>query len=275
MEPLVHPIEADTCPQAWLGAAEYLSSHHDAAAYNLVLAVHHPEVLTPTDFIIHDRVDGFLREHGRPSLTTVADTIFPTNFYLHGGAGELYNSYPQIYPKIHSQWGTYAIRMLRKSTHKRGEGPAEINPLQIIVEKMKRHLGGGRMRAVYEANLVDDRDYLELPIYDAECDGGRTRCQPCLSHLSFKLLPEDRVMLTAFYRYHYYVEKALGNLLGLSQLLYFVAKETGLGVGPLVCHSTYAVLDIEGGWRAHDVRVLITECQRAQAEDGNRGHAGG
>jgi hypothetical protein len=31
--------------------------------------------------------------------------------------------------------------------------------------------------------------------------------------------------------------------LGLSQLLYFVAKETGLGVGPLLCHSTYAVLD--------------------------------
>jgi hypothetical protein len=54
----------------------------------------------------------------------------------------------------------------------------------------------------------------------------------------FKLLPSDRVMLTVLYRYHYYIEKALGNLLGLAQLLYFVAKETGLGVGPLLCHST-------------------------------------
>ena len=70
-------------------------------------------------------------------------------------------------------------------------------------------------------------------------------------------------MLTVLYRYHYYIEKALGNLLGLSQLLYFVAKETGLGVGPLVCHSTNAVLDIEGGWRRGDVRQLAADCLRA------------
>jgi hypothetical protein len=65
---------------------------------------------------------------------------------------------------------------------------------------MKRQLAGGRMRAVYEANLVEDTDYLELPIYDAECDARGTRSQPCLSHLSFKLLPRDRVMLTVLYR---------------------------------------------------------------------------
>ena len=117
------------------------------------------------------------------------------------------------------------------------------------------------MRAVYEANLVEDTDYLELPIYDAECDARGTRCQPCLSHLSFKLLPRDRV-LTVLYRYHYYIEKALGNLLGLAQLLYFVAEETGLGIGPLVCHSTYAVLDTEGGWRRGDVRQLAADCQK-------------
>jgi hypothetical protein len=180
LEPLVHPIEADTCPQAWLKAVEYLSSNHDAA-YNLVLAVSRPEVLTPADFAIHDVVDGFLLEHGRPPLTTIAGTIFPANFYLHGGAEEL-DAYPQIYPRIPRQWGTYAIRLLQKSTYRRGNGQAEINPLRIIVEKMKKQLAGGRMRAVYEANLVEDTDYLELPIYNAECDAGGTRCQPCLSH---------------------------------------------------------------------------------------------
>ena len=61
------------------------------------------------------------------------------------------------------------------------------------------------MRAVYEANLVEDTDSLELPIYDAERDARGTRSQPCLSHLSFKLLPGDRVMLTVLYRYHYYI----------------------------------------------------------------------
>jgi hypothetical protein len=260
MQPLVHLIEADTCPQAWLKAVEYLSSNHDAA-YNLVLAVRRPEVLTPADFATHDLVDTFLREYGRLSLATVAGTIFPANLYLHGGAEELY-TYPQIYPRIPSQWGMYAVRMQRKPTYSRANGKAEINPLRIIVEKMKKQLAGGRMRAVYEANLVDDTDYLELPIYEAEHDARGTRRLPCLSHLSFKLLPRDRVMLTVLYRYHYYVEKALGNLLGLSQLLYFVARETGLGVGPLVCHSTYAVLDTQGGWRRGDVRQLVAECPK-------------
>jgi hypothetical protein len=240
-----------------------LSRNHDAA-YNLVLAVRRPEVLTPADFAIHDLVDAFLREHGRLSLANVAGTIFPANLYLHGGAEELY-TYPQIYPRIHSQWGMYAIRMLRKSTHGKGNGPPEINPLQIIVEKMKKQLAGGRMRAVYEANLVEDTDYLELSIYDAARDARGTRRLPCLSHLSFKLLPRDRVMLTVLYRYHYYIEKALGNLLGLAQLLYFVAKETGLRVGPLVCHSTYAVLDTEGGWRRGDVKQLVGECRAGTA----------
>jgi hypothetical protein len=149
-EPLVHVIEADTCPQAWLKAVEYLSSNHDAA-YNLVLAVRRPEVLTPADFAIHDVVDGFLREHGCPPLTTIAGTIFPANLYLHGGAEELY-TYPQIFPRIPSHWGTYAIRLLRKSTYKKGNGQAEINPLQIIVEKMKKQLAGSRMRAVWRGS---------------------------------------------------------------------------------------------------------------------------
>src|SRR5690242_5726592 len=99
-EPLVHVIEADTCPHAWLKAVEYLSSNHDAA-YNLVLAVRRPEVITPADFAIHDLVDEFLREHGRPPLKTIAGTIFPANLYLHGWAEELY-TYPQIYPRIPS-----------------------------------------------------------------------------------------------------------------------------------------------------------------------------
>ena len=262
-QPLVHLVEADTCPQAWLQAVEFLQSNH-GVAYNLVLAVRSPAILTAADFAVYDIVDGFLREHDRAPLTAVASTIFPANFYLHGGAEELYNTFPQVYAHVPNWSAIYAIRMLRKPANSKGAGPAQINPLQIIVEKIKKQSGGGRMRAVYEANLVEDADFLELPIYDALCNGHRTRCQPCLTHLSFKLLPDDHVMLTVFYLYHYYIEKALGNLLGLAQLLYFVARETGLGVGPLVCHSTYSVLDTEGGWGVGDANGLIAKCRRAQ-----------
>jgi hypothetical protein len=189
--------------------------------------VRRPELLAPVDFAIHDVVDGFLHEHGRPPLSTIAGTIFPANLYLHGGAEELY-TYPQIYPRIPSQWGTYAIRLLRKPTYRKGNGQAEINPLRIIVEKIKKQLAGGRMRAVYEANLVEDTDHLELPIYDAECDARGTRCQPCLSHLSFKcclpslggpqFLPGLATARSSFAAVHSIAQPAMKCRSGISQI---------------------------------------------------------
>ena len=67
-------------------------------------------------------------------------------------------------------------------------------------------------------------------------------------------------MLTALYRNHYYIERALGNLIGLSQLLYFVARESGLEPRGLVCHSTLARLDFDGGWTVGEINSLIDKC---------------
>ena len=78
-------------------------------------------------------------------------------------------------------------------------------------------------------------------------------------------MPDDRLMLTVMYRYHYYIEKALGNLIGLAQLQQFVAEQVGLKVGPMVCHSTYAKLDTDGGWKVRDLKALIGACKEAQA----------
>jgi hypothetical protein len=61
-------------------------------------------------------------------------------------------------------------------------------------------------------------------------------------------------MLTAIYRSHYYIERALGNILGLAQLLTFVAAEVGVDVGSLVCHSTYAVIDTDDNVRPMSFR---------------------
>jgi hypothetical protein len=119
------------------------------------------------------------------------------------------------------------------------------------------------MRAVYEVSLVENEDLLtDIPLYRADTDSRRIRGGPCLSHLSFKLMPEGKVMLTAIYRSHYYIQRALGNLLGLAQLLTFVATEVGVDVGSLVCHSTYAVIDTDGGWARTDAERLIEHCKR-------------
>jgi hypothetical protein len=154
--------------------------------------------------------------------------------------------------------------MLRKKVVSGGNRIREINPLCILINKIKGQLETRTMRAAYEMNMLDGDDLIELPIHDAGSDSRSTRGQPCLSHLSFKLLPNERqVMLTALYRRHYYVEKALGNLLGLAQLLGFVAAETGLDVGPLICHSTLADLD-RGSWGLRGIEELLDECRRVE-----------
>ena len=122
------------------------------------------------------------------------------------------------------------------------------------------------MRAAYEAKVFDDADTCELSTYQPESDCKLTIGQPCLTHLSFKLHRNNSVSLTAIYRTHYYVEKTLGNLLGLGQLLKFVADETELEIGGLVCHSTMAQLDTAPGkkgvkgWNQADVDVLLRSC---------------
>jgi hypothetical protein len=49
------------------------------------------------------------------------------------------------------------------------------------------------------------------------------------------------------YRNHYYVEKLLGNLIGLGRLLQFVADESGIAMGSLTILSTHATVDVKNG----------------------------
>ncbi|MGA3106468.1 MAG: hypothetical protein ABSD53_18460 [Terriglobales bacterium] len=272
MQNLIKTFEGRTCPEVWLDAVKFLRAQQNHFAYNVVLGVETPHVLSPADFAVHDLVDSFLREHDCAPLNTIASTIFPAGYYLQSGAKGVFTEYAEAYPKIHGGWGTYAYRMLRKSTaSKTGNKEDYINPLEKIVDKIKSQLQGGHFRAIYEINLVEEDDLLELPTYDAAFDCDRNRPHPCLSHLSFKLTPDRKVMLTALYRYHYYVQKALGNLFGLAQLLLFVAQQTGLDAGPLICHSTYAVLDIEPKkWNLHKLDDLIQKSN--QAYDSAKSH---
>lgn len=71
-------------------------------------------------------------------------------------------------------------------------------------------------------------------------------------------------MLTAFYRSHFYVQRALGNLFGLAHLQNFVAEQAGLEQASLVCISSMAQLDINGGhWTKDEIRDLIRRCHEA------------
>lgn len=256
MTGLIHTISAETCAEAWVAAVEYLLSQPSHETYNLSLAVHSPLTMTPNDFKIHDLVDEFLRARDQQPITTVAGTIFPANYYMREGAAGVYETFPEVFSKLdkHS-WGIYAMRMLRR-TAKDG---TTVNPLETMVNKLSKHMQ--RMRSAYEVNVTEaDDDGFELPIYRVD-DANRLRPQPCLSHLTFKLYPGNALMLAVMYRSHYYVSKTLGNLFGLAQLQAFVAKETDLEVGPLICHSTHARVDTGSEWSFSDIKNLIAECR--------------
>lgn len=272
MEPLIYPIQAQTCPVAWLRAVEYLLNQPKREAYGLVLGVESPGDMTPDDFKIFDLVDGFLRKTKQLPLTTIAGTIFPANHYLRSAAKGVYDDFPaEILQLPKESWGTYALRMLRR------EGKnGTINPLQEMVEKLKKyhHLN----RSAYEISVADDLevadveagqvdDRFEIPIYDTKDDFKRLLGQPCLSHLTFKVFEGNSLRLTVMYRSHFYLTKALGNLLGLAQLQSFVAEEAGLAVGPLVCHSTHARIDTPPGVRLEAVKRLISSCRQAVAAE--------
>ena len=251
MEPLIHPFQAVSCPQVWLQGVEYLLSVPKRQAYNVVLAVESPLDLSPNENQACKLVDKFLRTHDEDPLSTVAGTIFPANHYLRHGAKGVHERFPKDFAMVQLQtWGTYAMRMLRRE----GKDGTVRNPLERMIDKIKDHR---RLHhSAFEINVADNPgDASELPIYDFKRDANKTLQQPCLSHLTFKVAAGDALRLTVMYRSHYYITKALGNLLGLAQLQSFVADETGLSVGPLVCYSTHARIDMALG----EVKALVAQ----------------
>lgn len=254
-------IEADTCVDAWLQASTFLLNQPSWRAYTIVLEIANPLALPPRDRAIHDIVDDFLRCNGGLPINTVVNTIFPAQLYERHGAAGVYKQYPALHPKIQCHdnarnWGTYAMRMIERTDHK-GE---TIHPLKDLIAKLGRQakLTGSKL-AAYELGTLDL--FADIPIYDPGRDRTLIMGGPCLSHVSVKLTPEHAVHLTGFYRSHYYIQRALGNFLGLAHLQHFIAKEAGIGVGPLVIHSSMAQLDILANhWGTKDARQLIEQC---------------
>jgi hypothetical protein len=255
------PIPQTTCERAWLDAVEHLAEVSDRTEYNLIIEITKPTLHEAADHRIRSTVDGFLRNHDAHPVSTVAGTIFPAAEYVNHGARGVYEIYPEeVYPEIMgpSDWGRYAHRLVRWPT----SSQTPFNPLQTVVEKMKNQLENRkRMRACYELSLTDSA--IDLPLYDPAMDGRRVRNGPCLSHISLKIGATDTLYLTAVYRSHSYVAKALGNFLGLAALQAFICDETGLAPGPLVSVSTYARLEVEGGWSVGEALQLVKSARLA------------
>lgn len=239
----VEVIRAEGRVEAWLKAARRLSKPR--SMFNLTLDIERPGHVSGTS-ASERRIDEYMESEGQPPLHTVAETIFPADLYRRYGLGGVLEIYPkQVYPALRrrnpTHWGTYAGRLLHRETP---DGKI-VNPLAQMLRKMTAEIRNSRTKkSCYEIGLQQGE--YELPLYSVVRDGERRMGFPCLSHLSFKT-QNDCVHLTALYRSHDYGTKVPGNLLGLSRLLQFVARETGQEVGTLVVHSSYAYLEAAKG----------------------------
>ena len=259
------PLSGKTRAEVWLNAVRVL---HDSKSrlYNLILEVNEPELTTSASRAIEKLVDAFLRDHNCQPLHTVAETIFPAAEYRQGGLAAVY-AYPEtVFPfiKAANPWGTYALRMNTPRVDKKGQ---LINPLEALIEKLRHQLSlTSTKRAVYELSLMSET--LDLTTYEVESDHTDVIGGQCLSHLSFKLGPNRELYLTGLYRYQWFMQKALGNLLGLARLQSCVARELNIPVGPLVCHATLGILEGPGvmktPWKTREITNLIADCERVR-----------
>jgi len=256
-------VPATTCTQAWLAAVTHLQTQTEQRDYNLVLEVAKPMSLPPREKLVYTAVDTFLTKHKKQSVNSVVNTIFPAGFYARYGADQVVSSYEEIAERIRNhpdnkRWGTYAYRIMtvRKDAKNR-----KFVPLQVIIDKLKIQLrNSGTLRAAYEMNLIDPM--VDIPIYEASTDRDNTIGGPCLSHLSFKLKHDHTLMLTAFYRSHYYLQRALGNLFGLAWLQDFVATQVKIKSAELVCISSMGVLEHDRSWKQAEVASLLKRCRQ-------------
>ncbi len=229
-------IHEPTAPGAWLAATALLRKP-PREIQDLVIEIATPQLLTPRDIGICREANAFLDRVYEEGLEYVANTIFPLALYdRHGwpGAAAAYRENEKR--RANKGWGSYFGRLVQPRTL----GVENTSHLESLVDKLKRR--PGNLRNVYEASTLDA--LADVSIYEPERDRERGLRQPCLSHLSIRL-DDGKVHITALYRSHYYLQKALGNFIGLARLQGFLAREIGVAPGSICVHSCHARLDNE------------------------------
>jgi hypothetical protein len=244
------PSQPD-CVSAWRRAVGVVDAEHGQEAHNVIIDVTNPLARADMDDPVVREVDAYLVSKDKKAVETVANTIFPAALYRRYGAPAFFKRFTDnVLPRVRrsERWsGYYFERMIALPV----EGKEPVNQLEDIISRLK------------DPN-VTARNKFEISVFDPARDvdkspyGGQ-----CLSFGSFKLRSVDDVEhldLTVLYRNHFYIEKLLGNLIGLGRLMDFVAKESELRVGALTVISTHAKVDQPGGASRKEIAGLLARC---------------
>jgi hypothetical protein len=234
------------CASAWLEAVRAVDGQPGHEAHNVIIDVADPTAVATLAHPVVERVDQFLAARDK-SVATIANTIFPQALYQRYGYPDFIEAFQtRVLPKVRKnrRWSGYYFERMT-SMPKVGGGT--LDQLSREIERIK----GNSSLNKHEISLFDPERDVTDSVYAGQC----------LSFLSFHLVPGTprTVLLTAQYRNHYYVEKLLGNLIGLGRLMAFVARETGTRVGSLTVLSPHAQIDTPKATRK-DIKALLDEC---------------
>ena len=224
------------CFSAWRAAVRAVDDCPGHEAQNVIIDVADPLARSTLADPAVTLVDNFLRQWNAKPIETVANTLFPAALHRRYGSPDFYTRFVDyVLPAAArggDRWsGYYFERMINLP---RPDGGVAFNQLDNIVDRLKDP-------------SVKALNKFELSVFDPLRDVDRSPYGgQCLSHASFK--PErttkgDLLHLTVLYRNHYYIEKLLGNLIGLGRLMAFVAQEANLQVGALTVVSSHAIID--------------------------------
>jgi hypothetical protein len=244
--------------EAWLLSLERAAAAPDGRAVNVVSTVTEPGAE-----IDHVRrvIDGTLLAVGAQEVQTVAETIFPVSLYpdpgldwspelgrperdlLDQSAACLYETYVGMLPLLltisANSRGTYFSRMITWP----GKESGGVNQLAARIKRLRaEHTADRYTHNALDIDVAADagpggEDLSGLQVYAAT--DRRIRGFPCLTHIDLTLY-QGQLHMVAVYRHQYLIEKAYGNLLGLSWLLQFLCQQTGYTTGELVVHATLA-----------------------------------
>ena len=224
------------CASAWLEAVNQVNSQPGHEAHNVVIDVTDPTAGASPLHPMVASVNDLLAAHDK-SVEAIANTIFPWALYERYKMPAFIEAFhTRVLPKVrlNKHWSGYYFERMTRMPVRGSDQP--LDQLSRMIDRINDKNNTSLNK--HEISLFDpDRDVNGSPY------GGQ-----CLSFLSFHLKSAGQnapktLLLTAQYRNHFYIEKLLGNLIGLGRLMAFVAAQTDTKVGALTVVSTHAEID--------------------------------
>jgi len=223
-------VRARSLTDVWLRGMEALLQAPRTEVYDLLVEASAPSEISEGVIVV---ADDYFRRNGLQSTSTVANTIFPSNLAARStDRTSFYDRYRRMVPRLKrlsplNRRGIYFERLI---SYPLQPDPTRSNQLELVIDDLNRRSATAARRHIYEMQVfAPGKDRWPMGF-------------PCMSSLSLHL-EEGALRLAATYRNQFWIERGLGNLLGLSHLQHYVAEQAGLSVGALSVHAFHAELD--------------------------------